>query len=57
MNDQIEGISAYAPPARVSDGAYFQSLEEYQKLYFQSLDNPEAFWVPVGTGHLRHSAR
>ncbi|HZP03734.1 MAG TPA: acetate--CoA ligase [Terracidiphilus sp.] len=37
----------FPPPAEFSTKAYVKSLEEYEKLYKQSIENPEAFWAGV----------
>lgn len=34
----------YPPPAEFHQSARVQSLEEYQRLYQESLDSPETFW-------------
>jgi len=44
MSDSSNEVKVFDPPARVSDGAYFSNHEDYQKLYAESLKNPDAFW-------------
>ncbi len=44
MKDQNESNSTYLPPSRVSEGAFFQSPEDYQKLYDESVADPDTFW-------------
>ena len=34
----------FYPPEELSKKAYIKSLEEYQKIYKRSLDDPETFW-------------
>jgi hypothetical protein len=40
------GDAVYEPPRRMK-GALVQNMEEYNRLYKQSLENPEAFWSEV----------
>ncbi len=35
----------YHPPASISASAYFKNMEEYRKLYEQSVSDPDAFWA------------
>jgi acetyl-CoA synthetase len=35
----------FTPPARASEGAYFSSMDEYQKEYKKSIDDPEGYWA------------
>ena len=44
MADQSNGSQLFTPPQRVSEGAYYPNLASYEKMYAQSLANPEAFW-------------
>jgi len=37
----------YFPPERISGRAWIKSLDEYRKLYEQSINDPEAFWGQV----------
>lgn len=34
----------YYPPKELSEKAYIKSMEEYERLYRESIDNPEGFW-------------
>jgi len=34
----------FYPPEELSKKAYIKSLEEYEKIYKRSLDDPEGFW-------------
>ena len=40
--DELQSV--YPPPASLSANAEVKSLEEYRKLWRQSLDDPAAFW-------------
>ena len=44
MADQTKKPHLFTPPKRVSEDAYFPTFESYEKLYAQSLENPDAFW-------------
>ena len=35
----------FPPPPEFSAKAHIKSLEEYEALYTQSIDDPEAFWA------------
>ncbi len=35
----------FPPPPEFSAKAYIQSLEQYEALYKQSIDDPETFWA------------
>jgi hypothetical protein len=37
----------FPPPPEFSAKAHIQSLEQYEALYKQSIDDPEAFWAGV----------
>ena len=37
----------FPPPEEFSAKAHVQSLAEYEKLYSQSIENPEAFWAGI----------
>jgi acetyl-CoA synthetase len=48
---EIKGITSmmgekrsFKPPKEFTDSAYIKSMDEYQKLYQRSLDDPEGFW-------------
>lgn len=42
----------FAPPARVSEGAHVASQEEYEKMYAESVTDPEGFWGRMATENL-----
>lgn len=37
----------YAPKAAISQQAYVRSMEQYEELYRQSLEQPESFWGDI----------
>jgi len=39
---------ALVPPPKEMAGAYVNSMEQYEKMYRESLDDPEAFWSKIG---------
>ncbi|MEK7307286.1 MAG: acetate--CoA ligase, partial [Nitrospirota bacterium] len=49
MRAEIESMMRegriYYPPEELSRNAYIKSMEEYEKLYRESIDNPEGFWA------------
>ena len=40
-----EPKDVYPPKPHIAEGAHIGSMEEFQRLYGQSLDEPEAFWA------------
>lgn len=42
-----ENQAVYAPNAEISKNAYVSSFEQYEELYKQSLDDPQAFWGDI----------
>ena len=42
------GEEALVPPPKEMAGAYVDSMEQYEKMYRESLDDPEAFWSKIG---------
>ncbi|MBT8046410.1 MAG: AMP-binding protein [Pontiella sp.] len=44
MADQSNSSGIYPPPPRVSEDSFFPTLASYEKMYAQSMDNPEMFW-------------
>lgn len=46
----------FNPPDDLSKNAYFKSLAEYEKLYQQSIENPEKFWKTQAKENLEWSA-
>ncbi|HLF87177.1 MAG TPA: acetate--CoA ligase [Nitrospiria bacterium] len=49
MREEIESMMKegriYYPPEDLSRNAYIKSMDEYEKLYRESIDNPEGFWA------------
>ena len=39
----------FAPPAAFTENARINSLEEYEKLYKESIEDPEGFWAKVAS--------
>ena len=35
----------FNPPPELSREAHIQSMEQYQKMYRRSMDDPEVFWA------------
>ena len=48
----MQTIQGYAPPERVRDGALIDSVEEYQRLYDSSIQDPDTFWAQQAREHL-----
>jgi len=44
MISMMEERRVFPPPKDVSEKAYIKSMEEYQKIYKESIENPEKFW-------------
>ena len=44
MAGQQDGSEIYNPPARVSEGSHFPTLESYKDLYTKSLEDSDGFW-------------
>ncbi len=42
----------YAPPDRVREGALLVSTQEYERLYAESIDDPDSFWAAQARAHL-----
>ncbi len=56
MREEIESMMKeeriYYPPVDLSKNAYIKSMEEYEKLYRESIDNPEGFWARLAEENL-----
>jgi acetyl-CoA synthetase len=48
MSEQVEKQS-FAPPKALSANAHIKSLKEYQAMYDESINNPDAFWLKMAT--------
>jgi acetyl-CoA synthetase len=44
MISMMEEKRVFAPPKDLSAKAYIKSMDEYKKIYNESIDNPEKFW-------------
>jgi len=44
IKSMMEETRIFNPPEEISKGAYIKDLDEYQKIYQRSIDDPEAFW-------------
>lgn len=42
----------FHPPKNVSDGAHISSMEEYRKMYKQSIEEPDSFWSQIARKEL-----
>ncbi|KAF0291182.1 Acetyl-coenzyme A synthetase, cytoplasmic [Amphibalanus amphitrite] len=49
MATHVEGLvdEVYLPPAELARGAHCSSMEQYEQLYKQSIDEPETFWGEI----------
>ena len=45
LDSTLREFRVFPPPPEFSAKAYIKSLEEYETLYKQSIDDPEAFWA------------
>jgi acetyl-CoA synthetase len=52
MGQQQKGIDSlmtekrtFAPPAKIRANAYVNSMEQYQKMWEKSIDDPDGFWL------------
>ena len=45
MNSLMTENRTFAPPASVSDNAHISSQEQYQKMWDQSINDPDGFWL------------
>jgi acetyl-CoA synthetase len=52
MEEQSGTQQIFAPPSRVSKGAYFPDFDSYRKMYAQSMDDPEGFWRDQAEEHI-----
>ena len=49
MATHVEGLAdeVYLPPADLSKGAHCSSMEQYDRLYKQSIEQPDLFWAEI----------
>src|ERR1700732_1406713 len=45
LDSTLRENRVFPPPAEFSEKAHVQSLEQYETLYKQSIEDPEAFWA------------
>ena len=45
IESHLDENRVFNPPTEFSKKARIKSLDEYKKLYQESIDNPEAFWA------------
>ena len=50
MSDSGVGERKFNPPADFVRGAYIKSLDEYQRMYDRSIQDPEGFWGELASG-------
>jgi acetyl-CoA synthetase len=51
-NEQDFYDKVFPVPERVREKSYIKSREEYEKLYKESIENPDAFWAKTATERL-----
>ena len=47
LDSMLRENRVFPPPAEFAEKAHIQSLEQYEALYKQSIDDPETFWAGV----------
>ena len=47
LDSTLRELRVFPPPEEFSQKAYIQSLAQYETLYKQSIEDPEAFWAGV----------
>ena len=47
MADNVEAVDKFEPPKEFVDQAYIKSRAEYEKMWKQSIEDPETFWGNV----------
>ena len=47
----------FYPPKELSEKAYIKSMDEYEKLYKESVEDPEGFWGRMAEEHLSWSRK
>ncbi len=52
MAEQAGTKQTFAPPSRVSDGAYFPDFDSYRKMYARSIADPDDFWRGQAEEHI-----
>ena len=44
ITSMMEEKRVFSPPKELSEKAYIKSMDEYKKIYKESIENPEKFW-------------
>ncbi len=44
MESTLQESRMFAPPAKVAEHAHISSIEQYEKMYAESIENPDKFW-------------
>ena len=52
ITSMMKESRSFLPPEELSRDAYIKSLEEYEKLYNESVDDPESFWARQAEEHI-----
>ena len=47
LDSTLRENRVFPPPPEFSQKAYVKSLEEYERMYKKSIEDPEAFWADV----------
>ena len=47
LDSTLRELRVFPPPPEFSAKAHIKSLEEYESLYKQSIEDPESFWAGV----------
>ncbi|HIH76688.1 MAG TPA: acetyl-coenzyme A synthetase, partial [Methanomassiliicoccales archaeon] len=53
----MDEVRRFPPPKEFSEQAHVKSLEQYQKMYEESVADPEAFWAKMASEELHWFAR
>jgi acetyl-CoA synthetase len=48
IESSLQETRLFPPPAALSGSAHIQSMDQYQQMYRESIDDPEKFWGNVG---------
>ena len=47
ITSMMEERRVFRPPEELSARAYIRDMDEYRKIYQQSIDDPEGFWAEM----------
>ncbi len=50
----MEEVRRFPPSKEFSEKAHIKSLEQYKKMYKESVDDPEKFWGKMATDELHY---